>query len=157
MYTLCSGFVIDKYINPKSFLYKTKRKNEIKKLLSKRNDIPDNIKKALIEMPQYEIFFENFTPYYRENNSPDKKELPMEKGLYYDPVKSTKAYKLVIKNVKAEAQKEYDKFLADFRDGYAALGDVHKLISIESEILYKKYGIKCINNPMTLNPGVCVD
>lgn len=74
MYTLCSGFVIDKYINPKSFLYKFKRKNEIKKILSKRNDIPDNIKKALIEMPQYEIFFEGFTPYYRENNSPEKKK-----------------------------------------------------------------------------------
>ena len=156
MNKLYSGFVIEKNINPRSVLYKFKRKKEIMKML-KDKDIPLDIKKAILKMPQYEIFFENFTPYYRENNSPDKKELPMEKGLYYDPVKCTKAYKSVIKNVKAEAQKEYDKFLADFRDGYAALGDVHKLISIESEILYKKYGIKCINNPMTLNPGVRVD
>ena len=132
---------------------------EIESNLTKINNLPKKIKTKILKIPQFKIFFENDIPYYISQNIFQKKELPKRKGSgwYYDPVEKTAGYKLVIDDVKKMAEKEYEAEMIKEFGTRNVLGGVHRYYAIEANILYEKYGICCINNPMYLNPGLHID
>lgn len=148
-----SGLIVDADIDRLS------NKFEIRRNWKKIKNLPSHISEKILALPQFEIFFEGTVPYYLTQNSNIKKELPRRngKGFFYDPVEDTEAYKLVIENVKDLAQIEYEKQMMKRFGTKRVFGGVHIYYIIESNILYEKYGIRCINNPMQLNNGLHID
>ncbi len=122
-----SGLVVknDIRINPVSDEVTTEE--DIESNLIKINTLPRDIKDKILKVPQFEIFFENNIPYYITQNDTVKKELPKNNGcyFYYDPVKDTEAYKIVIEDVKKIAIKEYEKEMIKEFGTKAVLGGVH--------------------------------
>lgn len=154
-----SGLVLKDSIRINPGLGEVTTKEDIENNLRKINNLPEHIKNKILEVPQFEIFFENNTPYYITQNDPVKKELPRANGcyFYYDPVKDTEAYKIVIEDVKKTADKEYEDEMIKKYGTKKVLGGVHLYYVIEARILYEKYGIHCINNPMSLNRDIYID
>jgi len=128
-------------------------------ILDKIKELPKHIGEKILELPQYEIFFEGYKAFYRDSKSGDVKELPKRNGngFYYDPVENTEAYKLVIGEVKSIAENEYKQQMLEVFGTTRVFGGVHTLYNKEARILYDKYGITWINNPMRLNRGLCID
>ena len=138
----------------------------------KINSLPIDIRNKILEIPQYKIFFkkvisthtaehslfsEKSVPYYVTQNNPVEIILPQNNGLYYDPVKDSAAYKMVIEEVSQIAkQKHKEHMIKHFGEEYV-IGGIHIYYAIEAHILYEKYGIYCINNPMSLNKGLYLD
>ena len=154
-----SGLIVKSGIRIHPVSEEITTKEDIESNLRKINNLPVDIKKKILKVPQFEIFFENNTPYYVTQNDSVKKELPRANGSYgyYDPVMDTEAYKIVIEDVKKIANKEYEEEMIKEFGAKIVLGGVHRYWAIEANILYKKYGICCINNPMSLNYGLFID
>ena len=138
----------------------------------KINNLPIDIRNKILEIPQYKIFFKtsadqnkteqsmfssNSVPYYVTQNDQIPKVLPQNNGLYYDPVKDSEAYKMVIKEVSQIANQRYREYLLKAFGGKNVIGGAHIYYAIEADTLYEKYGIYCINNPMSLNKGLRID
>lgn len=152
-----SGLVIESGIQIHPFYVTTEK--DIENNLIKINNLPKNIKTKVLEVPQFKIFFENNIPYYTTQNNSEKNELPKVNGCYgyYDPVKDTEAYKLIIDDVGKLAQQKYEEEMIKEFGTTKVFGGVHSYYAIESGILYEKYGIRCINNPMSLNHDLYID
>lgn len=148
-----SGLIFDDITGEKSIWGILKNKKRIKSNYKKIKKLPKHIADKILELPQYEIFFKGGIPYYKDSKSNIEKELPKRdgNGFYYDPVEDTEAYRLVIDDVKISAMNEYEKQMYEQYGSMPVLGGEHFYYTIEADILYKKYGITCINNPMKFN------
>lgn len=157
--TKYSGLIVSDDIKVHPYLNIPNNKTVIKDNLEKIKKLPKELCDKILEIPQFEIFFEGNVPYYITNNDSVKKELPKSNGgdWYYDPVEDTEAYKMVIEEVQKEAQKIHEDELMKAFGTIHVLGGVHGYFGIESKILYEKYGICCINHPMDLNLGLFID
>ena len=136
---------------------KFKRKLDSVNNLKKIEALPPHISEKILALPQFEIFFEDRTPYYTVDGG-EKTELP--KGyndFYHDPVEDTEVFKLVINEVRALAQKEYEDEIIKRFGTKRVMGGVHIYYSTEAKIMYEKYGITYINNPTALNLGLHID
>lgn len=141
---------------------------ELENNLKKINTLPLNLKKKILEIPQIKIFFKREkplihnpfytdTPYYITKNDPTEKVLPKINGEYYDPTKNTEAYKLVIQDVRAIASQRHKEHMMKYFGSENASGSIHIYYAIEAQVLYEKYGMNCVNNPMSLNRDLCID
>ncbi|MBQ9691757.1 MAG: hypothetical protein IJV70_01210 [Clostridia bacterium] len=79
------------------------------------------------------------------------------RGFYYDPVEDTPIFKMVINEVRKIAQREYEEEMLRQYGTKVVLGGVHIYYSIEASVLYRKYGIRYVNNPQKLNHGLFID
>jgi len=154
-----SGLVTENGIRIHPFLNEVTTKEDIESNLRKISNLPVDIQKKILKVPQFEIFFENNIPFYITQYDSVKKELPRFNGCYsyYDPVQDTEAYKIVIEDVKKIADKEYEEEMIKQFGTKEVFGGVHRYYAIEAKILYEKYGIHCINNPMSLNHDLYID
>ena len=141
---------------------------ELENNLKKINALPLNLKNKILEIPQIKIFFKREqplvnnpfyrdTPYYTTKNDPTEKVLPKINGEYYDPTINTEAYKLVIQGVKAIANRRYKEHMMKYFGSEDISGSIHIYYAIEAQVLYEKYGINCVNNPMSLNHELFID
>ena len=154
-----SGLIIKSGIRIHPVFDEVTTEKDIENNLNKINNLPNNIKTKVLKVPQFKIFFENNIPYYTTQNNFEKKELPKVNGCYsyYDPVQDTEAYKLIIDDVEKLAQQKYEEEMIKEFGTKEVFGGVHRYYAIESHILYEKYGIHCINNPMSLNHDLYID
>ena len=151
-----SGLVTEPDVSGLSDFGKFKSALDITNNLKKIRALPSPLSEAILGLPQFEIIFEGQTPFYLTEDG--RCELPKRYGeRYYDPVEDTEAFKLVIDEVRAEARAEADKELLKRFGTTRVMGGVHVYYGIEARIMYEKYGITYINNPMTLNLGLHID
>ena len=152
-----SGLVKQPDVSKLSEFYKMKSALDVRNNLIKIESLPSPVSEAILSLPQFEIFFEGSTPYYTVDGG-EKQELPRRNGgFYYDPVEDTEAFKLVIDDVKNAAREEADNELMKRFGTKHVMGGVHIYYGVEAKIMYEKYGITYINNPMTLNLGLHID
>lgn len=132
---------------------------DIENNINKIRNLPENIREQILKIPQYKIFFRGGIPYYKTKGMLFARKLPRvnKKGIYYDPVQDTKAYQMVIEDVEKIASKEYEETMLKKYGTTQVFGGIHQYFGIKSSILYEKYGIYCIHNPMTLNKGLFID
>ena len=64
---------------------------------------------------------------------------------------------MVINEVRKIAQREYEEEMLRQYGTKVVLGGVHIYYSIEASVLYRKYGIRYVNNPQKLNHGLFID
>ena len=55
------------------------------------------------------------------------------------------------------SRKKYEKHMIERFGTEYVMGGIHTYLSIEADTLYEKYGIHCINNPMSLNQDLYID
>lgn len=152
-----SGLVVENGVRTHLALKPVVTKEESENTFRKINDLPSDIKNKILEVPQFKIFFKNDIPYYITQNDPIEKKLPKSEGCYYDPVKDTEAYKIVVEDVIAIAVQRHKEHMIKHFGSESILGDVHIYYAIEAHVLYDKYGILCVNNPMSLNHHLFID
>jgi len=154
-----SGLVTDETTGSGSIWERIQNKWEIKRNIQKIKLLPQSVRDAVLALPQFEIFFEGSVPYYITKECNIKKRLPQSTpgDLFYDPVKDTDAYKLVIREVQETAKVRYETYMTERFGTQRILGGVHLYCKMEADILYQKYGIRCINDPDCLNIGLHTD
>ena len=156
-----SGLLVESGVKTYLALKPIATKEELESNWTKINNLPLEIKSKILEVPQVRIFFEEDIPYYVTQNDSTKKRLPMHKSfgenLYYDPIEDTEAYKMVIDEVVAIANERFQKHMEKHFGAEYPIGAIHIHLAIEAMVLYEKYGIYCINNPMSLNRHLFID
>ena len=157
-----SGLIVENDVKTYLALKPIATREEIENNLIKINNLHPEIKNKILEVPQIKIFFENDIPYYVTKNNSTKIMLPFrnENGTryYYDPVEDTEAYKMVIDDVTSMAEDKFKEHMKKhFDSDEYILGACHIHWAIEAMVLYEKYGIYCINNPMSLNRHLFID
>ncbi len=156
-----SGLIVDPDISTYSFFDKIKRKKEIRKNIKKIKMLPEYISEKILEVPQFEIFYQGFTPYYITQNDLEKKEFPKnDDGYYYDPVMDTEAYKMIKESVEKKARKIYEEDMIKKYGTTNILGAYLFYDFVEATVLYEDYGIFCFNSLACFNArfdDICVD
>ncbi len=161
-----SGHIVEAGLPTNLALRPLVTQEELDSNLNKINNLPPNIKDKILELPQLKIFFKsegryNDVPYYVTPNDPIEKRLPIREksGFYefYDPIEDTEIYNLVIPEIREIANQKYKEHMRKYFDNEFIVGGIHIYLAIEAHTLYEKYGIYCINNPMSLNHDLFID
>lgn len=163
-----SGVITESGVRTNLALTPVVTDEELENKFKKINALPSDIKNKILEIPQIKIFFKREkplsdnpfymdTPYCVTQNDPTEKVLPKINGEYYDPIKDTEAYKLVINGVRTIANQRYKEHMIKYFGSEYVLGGIHIYYTIEAQVLYDKYGINCVNNPMSLNHDLYID